>query len=80
MIITLSSKGQLVLPAPVRRQLGLKPRARLRLTMGDGCVSLAPVAAKAEPVPHLPPGAVKLSQRDYDLDRLAGPDVGPDFA
>jgi hypothetical protein len=48
--------------------------------MGDGCVSLAPVAAKAEPVPHLPPGAVKLSQRDYDLDRLAGPDVGPDFA
>ncbi len=79
MILTLSSKGQLVLPAPVRRQLGLKPRARLRLTMGDGSVNLAPVATRPEPVPHLPPGAVRLSQRDYDLDQLAGPDFGPDF-
>ena len=70
MILTLSSKGQLVLPTSVRRQLGLKPRAHVRLTMGDNCVLLAPIGVQAEPVPHLPPGALKLSQRDYDLDRL----------
>jgi AbrB family looped-hinge helix DNA binding protein len=77
MLVTLSSKGQLVLPAPVRRQLGLKPRARLRLTMGNGFVSLAPVTPRAEPVPHLPPGAFKLSPRDYGFARLHGTDEPP---
>jgi AbrB family looped-hinge helix DNA binding protein len=77
MILTLSSKGQLVLPAPVRRQLGLKPRARLRLTMGDGSVSLTPVAPKAEPVPHLPPGSFRLAQRDYDFAAMHGTDEPP---
>ena len=31
-----------------------------------------------EPVKNLPPGVIKLTQRDYDLDRLAGTDIGPD--
>jgi AbrB family looped-hinge helix DNA binding protein len=77
MILTLSSKGQLVLPAPVRRQLGLKPRARLRLTVDEGSVTLAPVAAKAEPVPHLPPGSFKLSARDYDFAAMHVTDEPP---
>jgi AbrB family looped-hinge helix DNA binding protein len=79
MIVTLSSKGQVVLPAPVRRQLGLKPRTRLRLTMGDGWIELSPLRRGKEPVPHLPVGSIRYDERDYALDRLAGPDVAPDF-
>ena len=77
MIVTLSSKGQLVLPAPVRRQLGLKPRARLRLTVADGSVNLAPATSAREPVPHLPPGSIKLSDRDYFFADLHGTDEPP---
>lgn len=76
MIVTLSSKGQLVLPAPVRRQLGLKPRARLHLTVSEGRVELTPAASR-EPVPHLPPGAVKPSERDYYFAGLHGTDEPP---
>jgi hypothetical protein len=45
--------------------------------MGDGSVNLAPVATKAEPVPHLPTGSFKLSQRDYDFAAMHGTDEPP---
>lgn len=31
-----------------------------------------------EPIPHFPVGSLKVTQRQLDLDKLAGPDVGPD--
>jgi len=82
MTLTLSSKGQIVLPAPMRRSLRLRPRARLTAEERDGGVFLRPVkpAAKFEPIEYLPPGAIKLTQRDYDLDKLAGEDTPPDFS
>lgn len=72
MQLTLSSKGQIVLPAPVRRRLRLKARAKLELEERDGGVFLRPATpARAfvsiEPAPS---GSIRLTQRDYALDRL----------
>ena len=76
---TLSSKGQLVLPAPVRRRLKLKKRARLDLEVRDGGVFLRPVGAVPpfEPIEYLPPGSIKFTERDHALDKFAAA-VGED--
>lgn len=74
MHLTLSSKGQIVLPAPVRRRLRLKPGARLNLQEKNGGVFLSPAGDELpafEPIDYPPPGSLKLSQRDYDLDKFA---------
>lgn len=78
MQLTLSSKGQLVLPAPVRRRLRLQPRAKLHLEERDGGLFLRP-ATVGEPPEPLPPGALKFGPRDYALDRFAAT-VGEDDA
>ena len=83
MILTLSSKGQIVLPAHMRRSLRLRPRAKLTAEERDGGVFLCPVkpAGKIEPIKYLPPGAIKLTQRDCEeMDALAGEDMAPDFS
>jgi AbrB family looped-hinge helix DNA binding protein len=73
MQLTLSSKGQLVLPAPVRRRLKLRKRAKLELEERDGGVFLRPArkAPPFEPIDYPPPGSLKLSKWDYELDKLA---------
>lgn len=48
-IVTLSSKGQLVLPKSVRERLSLSPGRRLMVSLIDGKVVLEPV--KEEPRP-----------------------------
>ena len=82
MILTISSKGRIVIPAHMRRSLRLRPRAKLNAEERDGGIFLRPAkrAAKIEPIEYLPPGAIKLTQRDYDLDKLAGEDTPPDFS
>ena len=82
MLLTLSSKGQIVLPAHIRHSLRLRPRARLNAEERDGGVFLRPASPVAdfEPIEYPPPGAIKLTQRDYDLDKLAGQDMPPDFS
>ncbi len=79
MVLTLSSRGQVVLPAPVRRKLRLRARSKLELELRDGDVLLRPAGKLPafEPIDYPPPGSLKLSERDYDLDKLAGPDIGP---
>lgn len=79
MVLTLSSKGQVVLPAPVRRQLKLKSRAKLELEVRDGGVFLRPVGRLPafEPIDYPPPGSLKVNKRMLEFDRLAGPDIGP---
>ncbi len=74
MHLTLSSKGQIVLPAPVRRRLRLKPGAQLNLQEKNGGVFLSPVdhIPLFEPIEYLPPGSIKFSKRDYEQDRLFG--------
>lgn len=42
MTLTLSTKGQVVLPAATRQQLGLKPGARLDCEVRDGKIVLTP--------------------------------------
>ena len=34
-VVTVSAKGQLVIPASVRRLLGIKPGSRVRMTVSD---------------------------------------------
>ncbi|MDD2762761.1 MAG: AbrB/MazE/SpoVT family DNA-binding domain-containing protein [Opitutaceae bacterium] len=80
MQLTLSSKGQLVLPAPVRRRLRLQARSKVELEEREDGVFIRP-AAKAPafaPIAYPPPGSLKVNQRLLSLDKLAGPDVGPD--
>ncbi|MEY2882108.1 MAG: Antidote-toxin recognition MazE, bacterial antitoxin [Verrucomicrobiota bacterium] len=78
MVLTLSSKGQIVLPAPVRRKLRLRSRSKLELELRDGGVFLRPTGKLPafEPIDYPPPGSLKLGPRDYALDKLAGPDIG----
>lgn len=73
MEVTLSSKGQIVLPAPLRRRLRLKQRARLEVEERDGGVFLRLKDASAGvcPVTPLPAGALKFGARDYALDEFA---------
>ncbi len=80
MQLTLSSKGQIVLPAPVRRRLRLKPRAKLELEEREDGLFLRPVAkARAiEPLDYPPPGSLKVSKRMLEMDRLFGFETGPD--
>lgn len=83
MHLILSSKGQIVLPAPVRRRLRLKPGARLNLQEKNGGVFLSPVVDELppfEPIEYLPPGSIKFSKFDYELDKFAaavGEDASP---
>ena len=79
MLATLSSKGQIVLPAPMRRLLGLRARSKVLIEERDGGILIRPArAARAiSPIEYLPPGAIKLAPRDYELDRLAGEDDAP---
>jgi AbrB family looped-hinge helix DNA binding protein len=45
--VTLSTKGQLVIPASVRGALHLKPGSRLNVSVQDGNIVLKPEGAKA---------------------------------
>jgi AbrB family looped-hinge helix DNA binding protein len=75
----LSSKGQIVLPAPMRRLLGLKAKSKVLIEERDGGIFIRPVARKLRiaPIDYLPEGAIKLSEGDYALDRAAGEDDIP---
>jgi AbrB family looped-hinge helix DNA binding protein len=73
MQLTLSSKGQIVLPAPVRRRLRLKARAKLELEEREGGVFLRPAQnhPAVAPIKSLRPGALKFGPADYALDKFA---------
>ena len=76
---TLSSKGQIVLPAPMRRVLGLKAKSKVLVEERDGGIFIRPARRKATfaPIDYLPPGAIKLSESAYELDALAAEDDVP---
>jgi antitoxin PrlF len=40
---TITQRGQVTLPAEVRRELGVKPRDRVEFTIDDGKVTVRPV-------------------------------------
>ena len=76
---TLSSKGQIVLPAPMRRVLGLKAKSKVLIEERDGGIFIRPVrkATAVAPIEYLPVGAIKLSEQTYLLDAAAGEDDVP---
>lgn len=70
-VVTLSGKGQLVIPKSLRERLGLKAGSRLSATLRGGELRLNPVAAPAEVKPALAragllhkPGRKKLSSAE----------------
>lgn len=73
MQLTLSSKGQIVLPAPVRRRLRLKARSKLELEEREGGLFLRPAntAKSRAPIAFAPPGSLKFGPRDHALDQFA---------
>jgi AbrB family looped-hinge helix DNA binding protein len=80
MQVTLSSKGQIVLPAPVRRRLRLKKRAKLELEERDGGVFLRPTGTLPpfEPIDYPPPGSLKVNKRMIEMDKLFAVETSPD--
>jgi hypothetical protein len=67
----------------MRHSLRLRPRAKLDAEERDGGIFLRPAVRpkKAEPIAYLPPGALKLTQRECEMmDALAGEDAAPDFS
>jgi AbrB family looped-hinge helix DNA binding protein len=76
---TLSSKGQIVLPAPMRRLLGLRAKSKVLIEERDGGIFISPAPRKRSivPIDYLPEGAIKLSKSDYALDASAGEDDIP---
>ena len=79
MQLTLSSKGQIVLPAPMRRRLRLKTRAKLEIEERDGGLFLRPAKTvpPVEPIDYPPPGSLKLDKWEYALMARSS-DAGPD--
>lgn len=81
MKLTLSSKGQLVIPAPIRRKYRLRARSKVELEERDGGLFIRPANSASgtiPPIDYLPPGAIKFSRRDDALDELAGADAAPE--
>jgi len=78
---TLSSKGQIVLPAPIRRALGLRAKSKVLIEERDGGIFIRPMRRQKGPaivpIEYLPPGAIKLSESSYRLDAIAGEDDLP---
>ncbi|HEY5551033.1 MAG TPA: AbrB/MazE/SpoVT family DNA-binding domain-containing protein [Opitutaceae bacterium] len=72
MQLTLSSKGQIVLPAPMRRRLRLKARSKLEIEERDGGLFIRPVkpVPPFEPIDYPSPGSLKVNKRMIALDRL----------
>ena len=64
---TVAQRGQVTIPAEVRRALGLKPRDRVAFTMEDGVVRLAPAAFSLESAY----GSVEPSQKPEDFKEVS---------
>jgi AbrB family looped-hinge helix DNA binding protein len=76
---TLSSKGQIVLPAPMRLALGLRARSKVLIEERDGGIFISPARGSRAiaPIDYFSPGANKLTEHDYVLDAIAGEDDTP---
>ena len=64
-IVTLSTKGQLVLPRSIRSAVGLRPGSRLTVTLeDDGTISARPVRRSMKELLH----SLKALQAPETLD------------
>lgn len=42
-VVTISSKGQLIIPASMRKALGINPKSKIRVTLSNGGILLEPL-------------------------------------
>ena len=64
---TITQRGQVTIPAEIRRALRLKPRDKVAFIMEDGLVRLAPVSYSLESVY----GSVKPSKKPEDFEEVS---------
>jgi len=76
-IVKLSSKNQIVIPAEIRTQLGINPRARLRITLSDNKDEIIIKPLTNDPIEELtgilkdyPESLTKELLRKRDKDRI----------
>jgi AbrB family looped-hinge helix DNA binding protein len=76
---TVSSKGQIVLPAPMRRGLGLRAKSKVLIEERDGGIFITPLsrAKPLAPIHYLPLGTIELSDAALALDAVAAEDDVP---
>ncbi|MEO5959336.1 MAG: AbrB/MazE/SpoVT family DNA-binding domain-containing protein [Opitutaceae bacterium] len=80
MQVTITAKGQIVLPAPMRRRLRLRARSKVVVEEREGGIFIRTTSGtteKIEPIDYPPRGALKFGARDYELDKFAAA-VGED--
>ena len=65
-VMRLTRKGQVTIPAAVRRLLGVQPNEQVAFSVEDGEVKLRPARGTLEAIY----GMVKPLSRPEDLDRL----------
>lgn len=66
-VVTLSTKGQLVLPRIIRDSAGLHPGSELSLTLEpDGTITIRPVKGRIEAFFHALDGTPSLAPADID--------------
>ncbi len=64
---TITQRGQVTIPAEVRRALGVKPRDKVAFTIEDDGVRLAPASFSLESVY----GSVTPSKRPEDFNEIS---------
>ncbi|MBI2872660.1 MAG: type II toxin-antitoxin system PrlF family antitoxin [Chloroflexi bacterium] len=64
---TITQRGQVTIPAEVRRVLGVKPRDKVAFSIEDGEVRLAPASFSLESAY----GSVKPSRKPEDFDEVS---------
>jgi AbrB family looped-hinge helix DNA binding protein len=78
-VATLTQRGQITVPAEVRRLLGAKPRGKLAFQIEDGEVRLVPVAFTLETAYQSVP-ALPHPLSDKEMSRIAQEERAERFA
>ena len=72
-VSSVSPKGQITLPAEVRRQLGVKPKDKVTVTLEDGRVTVTPLGSGIEASYQAIP-ALKRPITDREMTDIAWED------
>lgn len=73
LVTTMTQRGQVTVPAEVRRMLGLRPRDKVAFAISDGEVKLTPARFTLETVVGSVP-ALKRKLSDKEASRIAKAD------
>jgi AbrB family looped-hinge helix DNA binding protein len=77
MTVTLSNKGQVVIPARMRRALGMKPHSRVEFEQRPDGILIRPVGGELpEYIPELSPGQIRRTKEEIRLGNTFGHTFG----